>query len=149
MTDLILTIAHHLAVFALAGILAVEAVLVRPGLAGANLRLVGAADRAYGGLAGAVIVIGVLRVMFGLKGWEFYVWNPMFWAKMVAFGAVGLLSVPPTIAILRWVRAARGEQGYTPPDSEIAAARRWIVLEVLIFASIPALAAALARGYGV
>lgn len=148
--DLILAIAHHLLVFSLAGVLAAEFALVRPGLAGRELRLVAQIDAAFGTLALAVIVVGVLRVFFGLKGWEYYVYNWAFWAKMAAFVAVGLLSIRPTIRIIAWRSASRHSTGlYVAPDAEIAGIRRLIRWEAGIFLLIPLFAAIMARGVGV
>ncbi|TIL74004.1 MAG: DUF2214 family protein, partial [Mesorhizobium sp.] len=49
-----------------------------------------------------IIVVGIGRVIYGLKGWEFYVYNWVFWAKMAAFVAVGLLSIIPTVRFASW-----------------------------------------------
>jgi putative membrane protein len=148
--DLVLAIAHHLLIFILAATLAAEFVLVRPGLAGRELKLVAHIDQAYGGIAGAIIIVGVLRVIFGLKGWEFYVYNWAFWAKMAAFVATGLLSVPPTARILAWKKAAQSSTGlYAVPDNEIAAVRRYLRWGVAIFLLIPVFAAIMARGIGI
>ena len=145
MTDLVLTVFHHLLAFSLAGVIAAEVVLVRPGLGGRALALLARIDAAYGLLAVLLVVIGVSRVYLGLKGWGFYAYNPTFWAKMAAFAAVGLLSIVPTIRILRW-RAAGGD-AYVVPDAEIRRVRGFIVAEVAVFALIPVFAAAMALGY--
>jgi putative membrane protein len=146
MTDLILTIVHHLLAFALAGVIAAEVILVRPGLGRRNLALLGRIDATYGGLAALLVIIGASRVYLGLKGWEFYVYNPTFWAKMAAFTAVGLLSIAPTMRIARW-RSAGGGDAYVVPDAEIARVRGFLKAEIAVFALIPIFAAAMARGY--
>lgn len=147
-TDLILAVLHHWLVFVIAALLAAEIALLRPGIGRRQLKLLGGIDRYYGALAGAIIVVGVARVYFGLKGWEYYVYNHVFWAKMVAFLIVGLLSVPPTLRIIRWNRAA-AEPDYAVPEAEIAATRRYLWLEVLVLALVIGFAAMMARGYGV
>lgn len=148
MLDFLLASAHHLLVFALAAALAAELVLLRAGLTSQVLVRLARVDRAYGGLAGAVILVGIGRVVFGLKGWEYFVGNPVFWAKMAAFAAVGLLSVQPTRIILRWSRAS-GEEGWTGvAEAEIARVRGYVVAQAAVFALIPVLAAAMARGIG-
>ena len=149
MTDLILAIAHHLAVFTLVAIFAAEFALLRPGLEGKRLTQLGALDRAYGATAMLVIVVGVVRVIFGSAGWEYYVGNWVFWAKMIAFLGVGLASIPPTVAILRWRKAAAADAGFVPAAAEIAAARRFLYLQAVLLVFIPSFAAAMARGYGV
>lgn len=145
--DLTLAIAHHLLIFILAAALAAEFVLVRPGLAGRDLKLVAHIDQAFGAAALAIILAGALRVFFGLKGWQFYAYNWAFWLKLAAFLAVGLLSIRPTLRILAWRRQAERATGlYVVPDNEIAAMRRLIRWEALVFLLIPAFAAAMARG---
>jgi putative membrane protein len=141
--NLVLAIAHHLGVFALVGVFAAEFALLRPGIEGKRLIQLGKIDGAYGALAGLVIVVGILRVLFGGTGWEYYAGNWAFWAKMIAFIAVGLASIPPTLAIIRWRKAA------TPPaDADVNTARRFIHLQAALFLLVPAFAAAMARGYG-
>jgi putative membrane protein len=147
--DLILAIAHHLLIFVLAAALVAECVLVRPGLAGRELRLLANIDQAFGAGALAVIVVGVLRVFFGLKGWEFYVYSWSFWLKMAAFVAVGLLSIQPTLRILAWRRASERATGlYVALDNEISAARRMSRCEGAVFLLIAIFAAMMARGVG-
>lgn len=148
MTDLLLAIVHHLLVFSLAGVLFAEFMLLKPGLTGRNLSILGNLDRAYGGLALAIIVVGVGRVVFGLKGWEYYVYNHVFWSKMAAFLMVGLLSVPPTIRIIKWRRDAGSSSGHVVPDAEIASMRRYLHSELAMFALVLVFAAMMARGFG-
>ena len=66
-TDLILAILHHVAVFGLVAHIMAEAVLLRPGIGAAEIGRLARLDRAYGGIAGLVIVIGILRVIFGIR----------------------------------------------------------------------------------
>lgn len=147
MTDLLLAILHHLLIFLLAAILAAEWVLVRPGLSDGGLKLLAKIDSAYGGVALAIILIGAGRVYFGLKGWEFYVFNPLFWAKMGAFVVVGLLSIRPTTRIIAWRKSSEND-AQRVADEEVLAVRPWIKAEIAVFALIPIFAAAMARGIG-
>ena len=148
MTDLILAIAHHLCVFTLAGLLIAEVALLRPNLSPERIRQLGAIDTAYGAMAMLIIVIGVLRVIFGDKGADYYIHNWAFWLKMAAFLLVGLLSAPPTIAIIGWRRKLAADPNFSPDAATIAGLRRFYVGEIIAFAFIPAFAAAMARGYG-
>lgn len=145
MLDIVLAISHHLAVFALVALFATEFALLRPGIDGKRLGQLGRIDGAYGGVAGLVIVIGILRVIFGSAGWEFYVGNWAFWAKMVAFLAVGLLSIQPTIAILRWRKAATANASYVVPEAEIRASRTFVHAEAAALLFIPVFAALIPR----
>ena len=147
--DLILAIAHHLAVFTLVAIFAVEFALIRPGLAAPVVQQLGRIDGVYGAAAGVVIIIGIIRVIFGASGWEYYVGNHMFWGKMAAFLLMGLLTVPPTLAIRRWAKSLAENPSYVPPMGEIAASRRFIHLQAGFLVFILIFAAAMARGYGI
>lgn len=146
--DLILASAHHLAVFTLVGLFAAEFAMLRPGLSGTRVAQLARIDAAYGGIAGLVIVVGIVRVIFGAAGWQYYVGNHMFWGKMAAFLIMGLLTIPPTMAMRRWVKAAEGLADYAPPASEIATQRRFLHLQAGVLLLIPIFAAAMARGYG-
>ena len=148
MLDLVLAGLHHLAVFSLAGIVAAELALLRPGVSGAALQRLGRIDAAYGGVAAAVLVVGFLRVFFGAAAADYYLNNPVFWAKIGAFAAVGLLSIQPTVSILSWRREARSSPGFAPSGAAVARSRRFLIAEAAVFALIPVFAAAMARGFG-
>jgi len=147
LTDLILAILHHLAIVTLIVLLAVEFALLRHGLSTADLRRLTNIDAAYGVAAATVIAVGVCRVIWGAKGPGFYLSNPWFWAKMASFGAIGLLSVPPTMKLLKWRRALRQDALFLPPPADVARLRRFLHAEVALLALVVAFAAAMAR-YG-
>ena len=100
--DLILACAHHIAIFVMAGALVAEFVLLRGLLDATPISRLSRADMVYGMSAGAVILIGIGRVLFGLKGWEYYVYNHAFWGKMGVILVVALLSGYPTMRIAAW-----------------------------------------------
>src|SRR6478736_3244377 len=106
LTDAVLAAAHHLAAFMLVAILAVEWALLRPGISAAQLRFVAALDGLYGFSAGVLVAVGIARLAWGAKGWAFYAGNPFFWTKMAVFGAIGLASIVPTVALLKMRRVA-------------------------------------------
>jgi putative membrane protein len=148
MTDLLLAIAHHLLIFALLGLLAAELASVGAGLSPRRIGLLAGLDRAYGGVAVLILVVGFARVFLGAKSAEFYLLNPMFWAKIAAFLAVGLLSIVPTMRLIAWNRRLRADPAFVPAAGEIAAVRRFLLAEAAVFPLIPIFAAAMARGYG-
>jgi putative membrane protein len=145
--DLLLAILHHLAIAALIVLIAVELVLLKPGMTVRDLRLLIGVDAGYGASAGLVIIIGVCRVLWGIKTADFYLGNPWFWTKMASFVAMALLSIAPTIAILKWRKAKKQDPAFLPPDEAVAALRRVVKLQVALLAIILASAAAMAR-YG-
>lgn len=146
--SLILACAHHLAVFSLVGIFAAEFALLRPGLGGARLTQLARLDTAYGAVAMLVIVVGVLRVWLGGVDPFYYLGNHAFWGKMVAFLVLGLLTIQPTIAIRRWMKAGTGISDYIVPAAEVGISRRFVHLQAGVLVLIPLFAAAMARGYG-
>ena len=143
MLDLWLAIAHHLLIFALFGVLTIELVVVRAGIDANLVRRVAAVDLYYGVLAAAIIVVGFSRAIFAAKGWDYYAHNAFFWAKLGTFAVIGVLSVPPTIAYIRWRRG-----GIVPSPAQVLIVRRYLWIEVALFALLPIFAAAMARGYG-
>jgi putative membrane protein len=146
--DLALAIAHHLLIFSLAGVLAFEIGAIRSNMTGRDIQRVGRVDIWYGILAAAILAVGFTRAVYAAKGWAYYSVNLFFWAKIAAFAVVGLLSIVPTVAIIRWRRTLAKDPAFLPSAAEIARARRFLWAEALIFALIPAFAAAMARGYG-
>lgn len=146
-TDLILACLHHLAIVTLIVLLAMEFALLRPGLAGPALRRAARIDAAYGMAATMVVIVGVCRVIWGIKGAGFYMSNPWFWAKMASFAAIGLLSVPPTLALLKWRKALAADPAFVVPDDGIARLRGFVHAEVALLALVVVFAAMMAR-YG-
>jgi putative membrane protein len=141
--DLSLAIGHHLLIFMLFGVLFAELILVRPGMDQAVVARVAAIDAWYGILAVLIIIVGFSRAIFAAKGWDYYLHNVFFWAKIGTFAVIGLLSVPPTIAYIRWKRG-----NLAPTDAPIRAIRRYLWIELALFALLPIFAATMARGYG-
>ncbi|OGN42461.1 MAG: hypothetical protein A2623_09685 [Caulobacterales bacterium RIFCSPHIGHO2_01_FULL_70_19] len=143
MADLILAILHHLLVFGLVAMLAIERALLRGETVDA-IRLA-RLDAGFGATAALVIAVGVGRVLLGGKGWAFYVENPFFWTKMASFLLIGLLSIAPTLLFIRWRKASAGGRTFAPPADELKRARRWLGLEALLLIPLLASAAATAR----
>jgi putative membrane protein len=146
--DLILEFIHHIAVFSLVGVISAEFFLISPGLSGARLNTVGALDGAYGVLAGLIVIAGFARVIWGDAGWAFYVMNWVFWTKIALFVGVGLLSIRPTIEIVRWRRAATADAAFAVNAEAVAGVRRWFAAEFALLLFIPIFAAMMARGIG-
>ena len=142
MLDLTLAVLHHILVFGLVAMLAIERTLLKAPVIEAR-RLAGL-DGGYGLTAVLVLVVGVARVIWGGKGWAFYEANPFFWGKIAAFVAIGLLSIGPTLLFFRWRKAAAGA-AYAPPPGELKRARTWVGLEALLLVPLLACAAAMAR----
>ncbi|HZZ33667.1 MAG TPA: DUF2214 family protein [Phenylobacterium sp.] len=143
MLDLVLAIGHHILVFSLFGVLFAELVLIKKGIDLATVARAGRIDLMYGVLAGLIVLVGFARAVFAAKGWLYYSHNLFFHLKLGTFVVIGLMSIAPTVAYIRWRRA-----GVAPSDGQVAGVRRWLWAEMALFALLPAFAAAMARGYG-
>ena len=148
MVDLSLAILHHLLAFGIAAAITAQLVLVRPGMQPPAVQLAAKYDIALGIMAAALLAVGFLRVFFGAKGAEFYLHNHVFWTKVVLFAVIGLMSIKPTRAFLRWRKAQSADAGFAPEELEIRSVRKTLMTEIHIFALLPIAAAAMARGYG-
>jgi putative membrane protein len=129
--------------FALFGLLLAEFLLLKAGLSTTVLVRVSRVDLMYGACAAVLLIVGFARAVFAAKGWAYYSHNAFFWAKLATFLTVGLLSIPPTIALIRWRRS-----GTSPADEAVRSVRRLLHYELILFVLLPLLAAAMARGYG-
>jgi putative membrane protein len=146
--DAALAYLHFSAVFVLFAFLTVEVMLARGGLGAAAIRMLCRVDVWYLGATVVAFATGLARAIWGAKGWAFYAGDWVFHAKLTAFVVVGALSVPATLAFLRWRRRAEAEQGFAVPESERRRLRRYLMWEVHVAALIPLLAVIMARGLG-
>ncbi|QWP75082.1 DUF2214 family protein [Lysobacter sp. K5869] len=147
LTDLLLAATHHLLVFALISMLVAESVLLRGPIDAAALRRLAGLDAGYGMSAVLLLVVGVLRLIYGIKGHTFYDHNPWFHAKFSLFVLVALLSILPTVRFMRWRRALKRDPNFLPDPRQVGALRLLIRLELVAVAGIFVCAAAMAR-YG-
>lgn len=146
--DALLAYLHYISIFTLIVFLTAEAVVLRPDMTPEIRKRLGRYDAVYGVAAVAVVVTGVLRVIYGAKGYAFYVHNPVFHIKIGLFILVGLLSIVPTINILRWNKQGKTLPEFVPTPSEIAKTRRWVMIESHLIIFIPLAAVLMARGVG-
>jgi putative membrane protein len=144
--DALLAYAHFISIFALASVLTGELLILRKTLPPDSFARLRSVDRWYGIVAALVIVTGLLRLNFGLKGAAFYTHNPVFWTKMALFVAVGLISIIPTVAYIRWHRRASPDGSIVLEDAELARTRGLVLLQIGLFVFIPLCAVYMARG---
>lgn len=141
-----LAILHHLLVFGLVIMLAMELAYLRaPPI---DARRLTRLDAGYGAVAALVLVVGVTRVIWGEKGWAFYQDNPWFWAKVATFTLIGLISIVPTLAFGRWAKAQKADPAWRPEPRAVASTARLVRIEVLLLFPLVAFAAVMARWAG-
>lgn len=139
---------HHLAAFTLFATLAIELVLLGGELNAQTARKIQFADMVLGIAAGALFVIGMLRVFYFEKGAGYYFHSAPFLAKLSLFIILGLLSIYPTIVFLKWRKSLK--EGQAPVlDPAVRKKVRMIVhLELTGAVLIMLCAALMARGIG-
>lgn len=64
------------------------------------------------------------------------------------FLTVGIISIYPTLAFIRWRRAYDHDSAWQLPAAEQARMRRLVMIEVHVAALIPVVAVIMARGLG-
>lgn len=98
------------------------------------------------GLA-SILVTGIARTLWGVKGAAWYWGNGLLHLKLALFIAVVLMSIKPTRMLRRWRDALRAN-GTLPGDAEVRAARKWMMIAGHLIALIPLAAVFMARGFG-
>lgn len=146
--DAALSYLHFVFALILAGAMAAEAFVLRLPVDGRVARLLLRIDLFYAISAVGVIVAGVARVAWGAKGGDYYASQPFFWAKMATFAVIGLISIAPTRAFFRWVKAARNDPAFAVPEPDSKRIRRLVMVELHLLALVPLFAALMARGIG-
>lgn len=147
-TEALLAYAHFLAILTMVVFLASEAALCRrEWLNAAVVERLAKVDMIYGISSIAVLLTGVARTYWGVKGAGWYWTQPLLHAKITLFVVVAVMSIVPTLRFMRWRRNLRAT-GALPTELEIKKTRRLIMIEAHLVALIPLLAVFLARGVG-
>jgi putative membrane protein len=137
---------HHLCAFTLVAAIAIEFALIRSELTLSSARRLQVTDIVLGMAAGALLVIGLLRVFFFEKGASYYWHSHAFLTKFGLFIIIGLLSIIPTMEFLSWRGAI--EAGQVPVMDAAKRKRVAIVIHIELAAIVVILlcAAIMARG---
>jgi putative membrane protein len=144
--DAILAYLHFSAIFVLFGFLVAEIVLFRGPLEPWVIRLLGRLDLWYFGSAIAVLITGFARLVFGVKGPDFYLTAWPIYVKLALFVAIALMSIGPTLRFIAWRRALDHDPAWRVPDAERAKVRKTLMVEVHLAALIPLIAVIMSRG---
>ena len=146
--EALLSYAHILAILTMTVFLASEAALCRTEwLNAAVVERLAKIDMVYGASAIAVLLTGAARVIWGAKGMGWYLTNPLLHVKFTLFIVMGLLSIGPTLAYLRWRRALRAD-GTLPDALQVRNIRRLAMVQAHILPLVPLAAVFMARGFG-
>ena len=146
LTESLLAYAHFVAILTLVVFITSEAALCRPEwMNAAVVRRLARVDVIYMIAAIAVLATGFARTYWGAKGFEWYWHQPLLHLKLTLFVIVGLVSIGPTRAFIRW-RKALDANGALPAEAEVRKVRRLIMVQAHLVVLIPLAATMLARG---
>jgi putative membrane protein len=95
MIEPLLAYLHYLSIVLTGGFLIAEMVVCRPGITEEQRRRLPVIDIVFFVSALVALATGLLRLFFYAKGVGFYLGNPFFWAKMVLYVSIAVLSIRP------------------------------------------------------
>jgi len=144
--EVIIPYIHFLSIMVLMGSLISEHLLLKPSLSKDQVKSLATVDLIYGISAILVLATGLLRWFVYGKGYDYYMSTPLFHIKLTLFVVIGILSIFPTIKILKWRKMIK--KGVEPDISakSVKGTLMFIRVELLIVAIIPLLAVMIARG---
>lgn len=142
----LLAYAHFVAILTLVVFITSEAALCRPEwLNAAVVRRLARLDMVYMFAAMAVLLTGLARTYWGVKGMGWYWHQPLLHIKLTLFLVIGLISIKPTLTFMRWRKQVDAD-GTLPGEAEVRGVRRLIMVQAHLLVLIPLAAAMLARG---
>ena len=143
----LLAYAHFVAILSVVVFITSEAALCREEwLNAAVVRRLARVDIIYLVAAVAVLLTGVARTWWGMKGVDWYWQQPLLHLKLTLFVVIGGLSIPPTLAFRRWVKQL-DTHGTLPDATEVRRVRRRVMIQAHIMVLIPLAGSLLARGF--
>jgi putative membrane protein len=144
--EALLAYAHFLAILTMVVFISSEAALCRPEWINAKVvERLGKVDMVYGIAALAVLLTGIARTWWGIKGTSWYWSNGLLHLKLALFIAAGLISIKPTLMFRRWGKQLAAGGGL-PDDTQVRLARKLVMVQAHLVALIPLAAVFLARG---
>jgi putative membrane protein len=146
LVESLLAYAHFTAILSLVVFLTSEAALCRPEwMNAAVVQRLARVDMIYAASAVAVLLTGVARTIWGIKGAGWYWSQPLLHIKLTLFVVVGLISIKPTLTFIRWKKALAAN-GSLPAEAEVRSTRRLVMVQAHLIVLIPLAAVMLARG---
>jgi len=131
----------------LMGSLITEHLFISKSITEKQIKSLAVVDLIY--LLSAILVLttGVLRWFVYGKGYDFYMSTPLFHIKITLFFIVGILSIFPSLRILKWKRNVKRGNHSGITAKTIKSTLMFIRIELLLIAVIPLLAVLIARGF--
>ena len=142
--EIVLRYLHFISIFAIAGVLISENLLLKNTMTRDELSRLARIDAVYG-LAALTLLGAGLTLWLGSisKPAEFYTNNWIFLTKISLFIAIGLLSIYPTVFFIK------NRKGQPTDIVKIPTSISWMLrLEIFLLFIIPLLAGIMAKGIG-
>lgn len=144
--EAVLASLHLLAVLTLVVFLSSKAALCRvEWMNAAVVRRLARLDVVCAWVALALLLSGIARLAWGVKGWEWYVSQPLFHLKVLLVVLVALLGWRPALAVRQW-RKALDADGSLPPAASVRGVRQWTMVQAHGIPVIAVLAVFWAQG---
>ena len=137
---------HYIGIMALMGSLISEHLILKPSIKKDQIKSLATVDLIYGLSVILVLATGLLRWFVYGKGYDFYMSTPLFHIKLTLFIVLGILSVFPTIKILKWKKQIKRGEEPEITEKGVKKLLMYIRIELLIITIIPLLAVLIARG---
>lgn len=147
LSTVILPWIHYAAILTLAGAAIAKLYLLSLPASADQIRALVRADRLDGGSALVVLVTGLLRVWYGAKPAEYYWHNGLFHGVLGAFVLAALISLVPTLRILRWNKALAAS-GALPDAAALRKTRVFLHPQLTLVMIVALLITFVAKGYG-
>lgn len=146
--EALLAYLHIAAILSLVVFISSQAALCRvEWLNAAVVRRLVVLDRIYLSAATLILASGLARTFWGIKGWAWYMGQPLWWAKLGLMLLILLLSIKPSLTFRRWLVQLEA-QNSLPVEQEIKAVRAHIMRTAHLLLLIPVAGVMLARGLG-
>ena len=142
----LLAYAHFAAILGVVVFITSEAALCRiEWLNEAVVRRLVRVDVIYLTATFVVLLTGLVRTWWGVKGTAWYWHQPLLHVKLTLFVVIVLMAVPCTLAFRRWLKQLNAK-GTLPDAADVRRVRRLVMIQAHIMLLIPLAASLLARG---
>ena len=147
MTESVLASLHIVAILGLVVFASSQAALCRvEWMNAAVVRRLRRLDGIFWGAWLLLLLTGAARVLWGIKGWQWYVGQPLFHVRMTLIVLAMALALRPSVTMRRWARALDAN-GQLPTAQAIHSVRRAIMLHTHVMPLAAVVAVFWARGW--
>ena len=147
MTESVLASLHIVAILGLVVFASSQAALCRvEWMNAAVVRRLRRLDGIFWGAWLLLLLTGAARVLWGIKGWQWYVGQPWFHVKMTLIVVAIALALRPSVTMRRWAHTLAAN-GTLPTAQAIHSVRRTIMLHTHVLPVAAVVAVFWVRGW--